>query len=225
MQTTDAASAAAEAQNGGALPRLDIELTCPEMSFLELVWSDYEAGLVDRNEPEWRSRLLFPLRLILNPSLLFALLLRIAQKGPPVLLYPIRIIQIMCFSSEIHGFRGPDAIEIGPGISFPHPFGIMIGRGTKIGAGVFVYNNTNIGANRHLPQGALVDEACRLGDRSVIYAYTAIMGPFDIGEDAVVGIHVVLDEHVPPGALKTQKKLRLAGEWPGETRSHRRPPV
>jgi UDP-3-O-[3-hydroxymyristoyl] glucosamine N-acyltransferase len=99
----------------------------------------------------------------------------------------------------------------------------MIGRGTKIGAGVTIYNNTNIGANRHLPKGSTVDQAARLGDRSVIYAYSAVQGPFDVGQDAVVGLHVLLDESVPPGGLKTQRKLRLAGEWPGEERSFWRP--
>jgi serine O-acetyltransferase len=204
----------------------EFELTAPPMGLRELLWTDYEAALVDRDESLTRSRLLWPLRVLINPSLLFALTVRLAQKGPVWLLYPLRIIQVMCFSSEIHGFKGDDAIEIGPGITFPHPIGIIIGRGTKIGAGVTIYNNTNIGANRHLPQGDLVQTraAAQLGDRSVIYAYSAIQGPFDVGHDAVVGIHVVLDEDVPPGALKTNRKLRLAGEWPGEKRTHWRPP-
>jgi serine acetyltransferase len=198
--------------------RLDIELTAPAMTFAALVWSDYQAQLAGREEPGWLSLLLYPLRLLMNPSLTFAFLVRAAQKGPLPLLYPIRVLQIMLFSSEIHGFRGDDAIVLGPGVIFPHPIGIIIGRRTQIGAGVTIYNNTNIGANRHLPRGGTVDIAARLGDRSVIYAYTAVQGPYDVGHDAVVGIHVVLDDHVPPGALRSHRRLRLAGEWPGETR-------
>jgi serine O-acetyltransferase len=197
-----------------------LELTAPSMSFFQLVWSDYQAALVGRGEPPWRSVLLFGLRLLINPSIMFAFLVRVAQKAPLPLLYLVRMIQVICFSSEIHGFRGEDAIVLGPGVTFPHPFGIIIGRRTQIGAGVTIYNNTNIGDNRHLPRGATVQAAARLGDRSVIYAYSAIQGPYTVGHDAVVGIHVVLDGDVPPGALMTQRKLRVAGEWPGETRLH-----
>ena len=162
-------------------------------------------------------------RLLLNPSLLLVLLVRLAQCAPRPLLWPIWWMQVMFFKTEIIGFHGDDAIEIGPGIVFPHPWNIIIGRGTKIGAGVTIYNNTNIGANRHLPYGETVDDACRLGDRCVIYAYTAVQGPYDVGHDAVVGIHVVADGHVPPGALRTHRNLRLAHEWPGEQRRHWRP--
>jgi serine acetyltransferase len=203
--------------------RLDIELTAPRWSLPALLWSDYEAALVDREEGRLRARILYLPRLLVNPSLQLSLLVRLAQKGPRLLLHPIRWIQVIFFSTEIHGFRGSDAVVLGPAVAFPHPWNIIIGRGTKIGSGVTIYNNTNIGANRHLPQGASVTGACRLGDRSVVYAYSAVQGPFDVGQDAVVGIHVVLDGHVPPGALRTHRKLRLEGEWPGEERRHWRP--
>jgi serine acetyltransferase len=176
--------------------------------------------LVDRDESPLVSKLLHLPRLLLNPSLQLAFLVRIAQKGPVVLLYPLRWLEVIIFSSEIHGFRGPGGIVMGPGIAFPHPWSIIIGRGVEIGAGVTIYNNTNIGSDRHLPRTELAQlPTPRLGDRSVIYAYSAIQGAWDVGHDAVVGIHVVLDEHVPPGALKTVRKLRSAGEWPGEQRA------
>jgi serine O-acetyltransferase len=195
------------------------------MSFWQLAWSDYAASLHERGEPGWRSALLYLPRLVLNPSLQLAFLVRLAQKGPMAFLYPIRWIQVIFFSTEIHGFRGPGAIELGPGVSFPHPWNIIIGRGVKIGAGVTIYNNTGIGHDRHTARDEVLPTTIRLGDRAVVYAYSAVQGPWDVGHDAVVGIHVVLDEHVPPGALKTIRKLRLAGEWPGERRRHWRPPI
>ncbi len=166
---------------------------------------------------------LFLFRFLLNPSLQFAFLVRLAQKGPSLLLNLIRFLQVVVFSSEVWGFKGENGIVLGPGVAFPHPFNIIIGYGTEIGAGVTIYNNTNIGGDRHKPPGGTVTHAARLGDRCVIYAYSAIQGPYDVGHDAVVGIHVVLDEHVPPGALKTIRKLRLREEWPGEDRGHWRP--
>lgn len=205
--------------------RPKLELTAPPMSFLALVRSDYEATRVDHSEPPWLSRLLHPARLALNPSLQLALLVRLAQKGPRFLLWPIRWLQVILFSSEIYKFHCPDEIVLGPGIAFPHPVNIIIGGGTQIGAGVTIYNNTGIGGNRHARRDAVVEQAARLGDRCVIYQYSAIQGPFDIGHDAVVGYHVVLDDHVPPGALRTYRSLRLVDEWPGEDRAHWRMPA
>jgi serine acetyltransferase len=196
------------------------ELTIPRLSLWQLVWSDYEASRIEDPEPAWISRLLYLPRLALNPSLQFALLVRLAQKGPHFLVYPLRMIQVLLFSSEVWMFSGDDAIEIGPGIAFPHPVNVIIGAGTKIGAGVTGYNNTNIGADRHRRRDDTVRNAARIGDRVVIYAYSAVQGPYDVGQDAVVGIHVVLDDNVPAGALRTMKMLRSAGEWPGEDRSH-----
>lgn len=198
----------------------EFELTAPPMSFWKLVWCDYEATLVEKQEPGWLSKALLVPRLLLNPSVQLAVLVRLAQRGPKVLLHPIRFIQVIFFSSEIWEFRGENPIVLGPGVEFPHPFNIIIGRGTKIGAGVTIYNNTNIGGDRHKPPKGTVELAARLGDRSVIYAYSALQGPYDVGQEAVVGIHVVLDEHVPPGGLKTVRKLRHRHEWPGEERTH-----
>jgi hypothetical protein len=88
-------------------------------SFGRLVWSDYRALRV-ANEPAWLAGLLLAPRFLINPSLLFALLVRVAQRAPGPLLYLIRWLQIALFSSAIYWFRGEGAIEIGPGISFPH---------------------------------------------------------------------------------------------------------
>jgi serine O-acetyltransferase len=201
-----------------------LELSAAPMSFLALVRSDYEALLVERDEPRGLSMLMYLPRLLLNPSLQLAFLVRVAQKGPLLLVYLSRLIQIMVFKCEICEFRGEEGIEIGPAIGFPHPWCIIIGRGAKIGSGVTIYNNTGIGADRHLPHsGVIGGRAARLGDRSVVYAYCAIQGPFIVGHDAVVGIHVVLDEDVPPGALKSYRRMRLAGEWAGEGRARWRP--
>jgi serine acetyltransferase len=190
------------------------------MGFRELVWCDYAAATAERGESRRAAQIKFLPRLLFNPSLQFALLVRMAQKGPRALSLPIRWLQVVLFSSEVYWFTGEDAIVLGPGIKFPHPFNIIIGPGVRIGSGVTIYNNTNIGENRHIPVGGESRAAPRLGDRSVIYAYSAIQGRYAVGHDAVVGIHVVLDEDVPPGALRTHRGLRRRGEWPGEDRVH-----
>lgn len=215
------------ASNAPASGDFEVELTIPELSFARLVWSDYRVATHEPEEVESRLRalLLFPLRLLINPSIQFAFLVRIAQKGPRLVQYPVRLLQVLLFSCEIYCFTGDGAIEIGPGIAFPHPYGITIGPGTKIGTGVSVYNFTNIGADRHWSRGTGEDDvfgrAAVLGDRCVIYAYSAVQGPWRIGNDAVVGLHVIVDTDVPPGGLLTHKRLRVRGDWPGEVhRTH-----
>lgn len=198
--------------------RLEIELTAPLMSFRELVWSDYEAALREHDEPTHLMKLLYLPRLLLDPSLQLAFLVRLAQKSPRILLHVVRWLQVILFSSEVYKFYGDDAIVVGPAIVFPHPFNIIIGGGVKIGAGVTIYNNCTLGANRHTSYGGEVGEAPRIGDRVVIYGYSAIQGPYDVGEDAVVGLHVVLHDHVPSAALRSYRKLHLPGEWRGEDR-------
>jgi serine acetyltransferase len=191
--------------------------TIPELGFAQLVWSDYRGCRIAK-EPAWLAAVLLVPRFLINPSLLFALLVRAAQTAPRPLLYLVRWLQVMLFSSEIYWFKGEGAIEIGPGVSFPHPFNIVIGPGTRIGSDVTIYNNTSIGADRHWVPGQPTDRACSLGDRCVIYHYATVQGPFTIGADAVVGHHAIVTEDVPPGALLTHRKLRERHEWDGEYR-------
>jgi serine O-acetyltransferase len=201
----------------------ELELTTPRLSFTALVWSDYLASRGDRVEPTWRSALVYVARLALNPSLQFAFLLRLAQKGPQPLMYPVRWLQVVLFSSEIYWFKGRDGITLGPGVSFPHPIGVIIGPGVRIGTGVTIYNNSSIGSDRHWTPGEGAHRVPCIGDRAVIYPYTTIQGPWRIGHDAVVGLRVILDEDVPAGALKTITQLRRRGEWRGESRQARSP--
>lgn len=201
-----------------------IEITAPPMSFLELLWSDYVANRNARPEPLWKSIVLYPLRVLINPSMLFAFLVRCAQKGPPAIQYIIRPLQIYLFSSEVYSFGGEDGIVLGPGVSWPHPYGILIGRSAKIGAGVTIYNNVNVGANRHVPVGGMVSNGAHVGDRAVLYGHAILCGPLNVCQDATVGISVWLEEHVPPGALHTRHQVRPAGEWPGEPRNYYRVP-
>jgi serine acetyltransferase len=140
------------------------------------------------------------------------------QKGPRALWYPLRWLQVVMFSSEIYRFGAEDGTEIGPGICFPHPANIIFAGNIKIGSGVIIYNNVSVGSDRHVPRDAVPELTMRIGDRTVVYGYTCLQGKYDIGHDAVVGMHVILDDHVPAGALRTYRGLRRAGTWRGEGR-------
>jgi serine acetyltransferase len=196
-----------------------VEVTSADgLGFLRLVWSDYLASRQAAPEPLLRSLALLLPRMVFNPSLQLALLVRIAQRGPTLLQHPVRWLQMVLFSSDIYWFNRPGSIEIGPGICFPHPTNILIGAGTRIGRNVTLYHEVTIGSDRNFVQGESDLRAPVIGDYAVVYSASSLQGEHVIGDHAVVGRSVLLDEDVPPGALKTKNRLRLRGEWPGEDR-------
>ena len=209
--------------NGPRAPK-SIEPRKP-LGFFRLVWSDYCAHFAERPEPATRAALKLPLRLLFNPSLQLALLVRLAQRGPGLIHHPIRWLQVAIFSSECYWFRGSQAvrIEIGPGINFPHPSNIIVGAGTKIGAGVTIYNNVTVGTDVSGVPNDVSGRAPIIGDGVFIYGYANVQGPRVIGRRAVIGKWVVVQEDVPAGALATARGIRREEEWdrsriwPGES--------
>jgi serine acetyltransferase len=192
----------------------ETQITIPDLGFFQLVWSDYRFNQGNRPEPVLRLVLLFLPRLLLNPSLQLAFLVRVAQCGPGFLHHPVRWLQIVLFSSEFWWFKGEGKIELGEAIAFPHPIGVLVGPRSVIGSYVSLYNNLEIGSDRG-GLGGDIDPArvSKIGDRASIYPYSNVLGPYTVGHDAVIGLGVTLDQDIPPGALKTKRTLKLAGEW------------
>jgi serine O-acetyltransferase len=189
-------------------------VTIPSPGFLRLVWSDYRFHTADRGESTRQAALRFLPRMLLNPSLQLALLVRIAQCGPGIVLAPVRWLQVVLFSSEIYYFRSDNPIRIGAAINFPHPICVLIGPGSEIGSNVAIYNNTEIGSDRPgVPSQLDLSRISRIGDNATILPYATVLGPFTVGHDAMVGLGVILNEDVPPGSLKTKRHLKPPGAW------------
>lgn len=189
-------------------------LTIPKLGFLRLVWSDYRAHFAERPEPRLRAALKLPLRLIFNPSLQLAFLVRVAQCGPGPLHHPVRWLQIVMFSSEFYWFRGEeDSIQLGPGINFPHPSNVFVGAGMRIGSNVTIYNNVTVGTDMSGIAADVWHRAPVIEDGVFVFGYANIQGARRIGRRAVVGKWVIVKEDVPPEALLTERGLKLEGEW------------
>jgi serine acetyltransferase len=198
----------------------DPQVTLPELGFFRLVYSDYLMHYRYRREGRRRALALFPLRFLLNPSLHFALLVRLAQRGPRFLLHPLHWLQVVMFSSEVFTFDVEPGIVLGPAVDFPHPYGVMIGPGTVIGSRVSIYHHTMIGTNRRWFPG---DElrAPTIGDDAVIGGSSRVLGPYRIGERAVIGLDVLVDRDVPAGATLLLSGLKPEGEWDDPRRDGR----
>lgn len=85
--------------------------------------------------------------------------------------------------------------SIGPGLRLPHPVGIVVGRGSRIGANVTIYHHVTLGTKR--PDVAAYPT---IHDNVTIFPGAVIAGNITIGENAVIGPNVVVLKDVPAGA-------------------------
>jgi serine acetyltransferase len=52
-----------------------------------------------------------------------------------------------------------------------------------------------------------------IGDDTVIGGASRVLGPYNIGQGAVIGLNVFVKEDVPPMSTLLLSGLRRAGEW------------
>ena len=165
--------------------------------WLQLWWTDYIAYRARWREPESQRRrviLLLP-RLLVNPSLRALLVLRMANASPKIFWHLWRNYFIHLHSMD---WSGP--LEIGPGLDFPHPVGIMLIKDGKIGTDVGIAHNVTMA-------GDASGKRPVIGDRVVIYPGAVLMGGVTIGDDSVVGANVTVTRDVPPNSVATQKGI------------------
>ncbi len=114
-------------------------------------------------------------------------------------------------------FVSPGAV-VGRNCSFPHPVGIVIGEGVRIGDDCTIYQNVTLGARR-VSEGeqGLYPE---LGKGAVIFAGAVVIGPIKIGADARIGANAVVITDVPDGAtaIGVPAVVRNRAASPGTTR-------
>ncbi|WP_441258848.1 serine O-acetyltransferase [Bradyrhizobium sp. 521_C7_N1_3] len=105
--------------------------------------------------------------------------------------------------------------EIGPGLILPHPTGVVIGEGARIGRSVMLYHNVTLGRR------AWDEPGCpTIGDGAVIYTGAVIVGPTSIGAGANVAANAVVTRDVPPHSVAAGAPARIVrSEAPGRLRA------
>jgi len=88
---------------------------------------------------------------------------------------------------------------IGPGMFISHPVGIVIGRGTRIGASVTMFQGVTCGARSWRPDE--IGKFPAIGDRCYLFAKASVLGGVRIGNDCVVGAHALVMQDLPDGAV------------------------
>lgn len=86
--------------------------------------------------------------------------------------------------------------EIGPGLRLPHPTGIVIGQGVRIGANCTIYQQVTLGGARLGDWKA--GRYPTLGNNVVLFAGAKLLGEIEVGDGAVVGANAVVTKDVPP---------------------------
>jgi serine O-acetyltransferase len=84
---------------------------------------------------------------------------------------------------------------IGPGFELPHPTGVVIGDGVRIGAGVSIYQSVTLG-RRNAFDAAYPE----LGDGVTLYAGAVVLGPVKLGNGVCVGANSVVTRSVVANA-------------------------
>jgi serine O-acetyltransferase len=86
--------------------------------------------------------------------------------------------------------------EIGPGLVLPHPTGIVVGDGVRLGRSVTLYQNVTLGR-----PDAKTPVYPKLEDGVVVYAGAVVIGSVTIGRAATVAANAVVNRDVMPGAV------------------------
>lgn len=120
----------------------------------------------------------------LSPTIRAAFLFRIAAAGGT--LGKLARSLLMLF----HGSDcTPGAVFHGP-VYFPHPVGIVIGSGVRVGGETWIYQHVTLGADA---KGSYPT----IGERVRIYPGAVVAGGLSVGQSSIIGAGVHLNFDIP----------------------------
>lgn len=139
----------------------------------------------------------------MNPSLHAAMLIRIALAGPRPLFFVWRNVLIAKHAMDI----APSCL-VGPGLNLPHPFGLVLGRGVRIGSDVLLYQNVTLGTARR-PRGGERLPVPTIGDGVVIHPNCVVAGGVMVGARSVIGANSFVNRDVPADSMFRRGEIEL----------------
>jgi serine O-acetyltransferase len=143
-------------------------------------------------------------RVILAPRTQALVLMRLTSSAPRWLAVVLRRLNYTLNGCDI----SPEA-QIGPGLSLPHPFGVVIGPGVELGAGCTVA--------QHVTLGAGADGSPKLEDEVGVGAGAVLFGGIRVGRQARIGANSVLWQDVPAGMIAAGAPAKPLSRWSGAT--------
>lgn len=172
------------------------------MTFKQLAFSDL---LRYRSEtPTWFGLVT---RLPFLPGLACVVTLRaqqrLFQRGHVRLAGLLRSLAVTLWSADL-----VPGMRVGPGLYLPHPMGVTIGNGLRVGAGVTILQGVTAGARE--PGGA-GGQFATIEDGAIISAHAVLLGAVTIGTQAHVGANSVVLKDVPAHAVVLGSPARKIG--------------
>lgn len=101
----------------------------------------------------------------------------------------------------------PTAVPIGEGLYIPHTGFIVVAKGTRIGRNCTLTQGVTLGhagGGRSAKSGAPV-----LGDRVYVGPSASIIGPVEVGSDALIGVGAVVVRSVPEGGVAVGNPAKI----------------
>ena len=133
--------------------------------------------------------------MLFSPGFQFTLSLRLQEIFGYIPLIGKLMRRLLCYGTTI--FFGSEVnimARIGAGVYIPHPLGIVIGEGVKIGNYVTLFQGITLGRRNYRKA-----ECPIVKDHAIIYAGAKVFGRIVIGDKAVVGSNAVVLVDVPDG--------------------------
>lgn len=164
-------------------------------TFTRLVFSDLERYRPGQR-PSWPRVLM---RCLSNPGLIASIFLRAQQKahqaGHVRLAFLIRTLALVVTSADF-----VPGMDVGPALLMPHPNGVVIGNGLRVGANVTFGSGITAGVKQPdaPPEEDGFPEIC---DGAIILANAVLAGPVRIGNYAQVGANTVVLSDVADRAV------------------------
>jgi serine O-acetyltransferase len=135
---------------------------------------------------------------LMIPGVVSVILFRLTTYCHDAGLRPLsRILYFM--NVVLFGSSLPPSAEVGPGLVIPHPVGMGFSSNVKIGSNVTLFAGSLIGAAGYEDRSK--DGLPTIGDGAFIFTRAQVVGPVNVGNDAIIGANAVVMKDVPPGAI------------------------
>ncbi|WP_460605974.1 serine O-acetyltransferase [Jatrophihabitans fulvus] len=175
------------------------------LGFRELVFSDMARYRADAN-PSW---LKVAARCLTIPGMIASVIVRAQQvlhrSGRTLPANLLRTLGNVLLGADF----GPGMV-IGTGLMLPHPAGVTIGFGLRIGDNVTLAGGATAAA-RYYEDGHGDQEFATIGDDVVVGAHAVLVGGVVIGDGAMIGANSTVLKDVAPRAVVLGNPARQVG--------------
>ncbi|MCR1786188.1 hypothetical protein KVF89_26895 [Nocardioides carbamazepini] len=169
--------------------------TSAGLGFRDLVFSDLLRYRPDVR-PSWPA---VAVKAVSNPGLVASVILRAQQiavrRGRTRLAFLLRSIGMVLVSADF-----VPGMDVGPGLLMPHPNGVVIGNGLRVGANVTFGGGVTAGVKQPdtPPEEDGFPTVC---DGAIVLAHAVLVGKVTVGRYAQIGANSVLLSDAPERAV------------------------